>query len=431
VARRRSSLVVLDDDPTGAQAVTGVPVVLDWTPATLRQAAAGGPPSVYVITNHRALPPARAREIVLEAARAAVDALPEWEIFLRGDSTLRAHLREEYLGLRDATFPGRDRPLLLVPALPAAGRITVDGVHLLERDGSRTPLHETEYARDPAFAYSSARLLRWAEERSGGYFPAAAGVEVHLAELRSRGAAAVAEALGGLEGRAAVCAPDAETLDDLQAIGAGLELAEAAGVRVVVRSAPTFVGVFAGNLATGFVEPPTAQRGLLVVCGSYVPTTTRQLGALLDERPGSLVEVHAVALAGGGAEREVERAAREAEALLRRNRLAVVATPRERPEGTETLEAGERIAANLARVVAALEGVPDVVLAKGGITSAVTVRAGLGAASALVVGPVADGIALWQVTRPGGQTVPFLVFPGNVGSDRALAELVARILGSP
>jgi uncharacterized protein YgbK (DUF1537 family) len=116
---------------------------------------------------------------------------------------------------------------------------------------------------------------------------------------------------------------------------------------------------------------------------------------------------------------------------LRRIGLAVVATPRDRPAGTRTLEAGERIAWNLARVAAALDGAPDVILAKGGITSAVTLRVGLGATSALVVGPVADGVALWRVDRPGGGTLAYVVFPGNVGSDRSLADLIARIVGAP
>src|SRR5206468_11139000 len=103
----------------------------------------------------------------------------------RGDSTLQAHLLEEYLAVRDVAFPGRTPPLLLVPALPYAGRITVGGVHLLERDGRRIPLHETEFAADPSFAYDDARLLQWAEDRSGGLFARAAGREIHLDELRS------------------------------------------------------------------------------------------------------------------------------------------------------------------------------------------------------------------------------------------------------
>ena len=423
-------LIVLDDDPTGAQAVAGVPIVLEWTPEALRAAAEGRPPAIHVITNHRAFPPERARAVVFEAATAAAAALPESRIVLRGDSTLRAHLLEEYLGLRAAMFPDEDRPLLLVPALPAAGRITVGGEHLIEREGTRTPLHETEYARDGAFAYSDSRLLRWAEQRSGGYFRAADGAEVHLPELRSGGARSVAAALEGLARRAAVCAPDAETLPDLHTIAEGLELAARTGVQAVVRSAPTFVGVLAGNLAEGHVDPPTAQRGLLVLCGSYVPTTTRQLAELLAERPGTMVEADVLALVGDDAEGEIERVAERARTLLEQSRVAVVATPRERPAAACTMEAGERIAENLGRVVAALDGIPDVVLTKGGITSAVTLRIGLGTTTAFVVGPVADGVALWRVSRPGKETVPYIVFPGNVGSDGALADIVARILGS-
>ena len=77
--------------------------------------------------------------------------------------------------------------LLLVPALPSAGRVTVGGVHLFERDGRRTPLHETEFAHDGVFAYTSSRLLEWAEERSGGLFRAGDGRELSLEELRSDG----------------------------------------------------------------------------------------------------------------------------------------------------------------------------------------------------------------------------------------------------
>ena len=110
---------------------------------------------------------------------------------LRGDSTLRAHLWEEYDALRAVVAPGRaDVPLLLVPALPAAGRVTVDGVHLLERDGERVPLDRTEYARDGALAYSDAELGRWADERSGGRLAAADAVDVPLERLRRRPARA-------------------------------------------------------------------------------------------------------------------------------------------------------------------------------------------------------------------------------------------------
>ena len=124
---------------------------------------------------------------------------PTPRLVLRGDSTLRGHLLEEYLGVRSVVAPGRWPVLLLVPALPAAGRITVDGVHLFVRDGVPTPLHETEYANDGVFAYASARLLDWAEERSDGLFRAGDGAELSLAALRAGGPAVVSDALCELE----------------------------------------------------------------------------------------------------------------------------------------------------------------------------------------------------------------------------------------
>jgi uncharacterized protein YgbK (DUF1537 family) len=425
-----SPLVVLDDDPTGTQSVAGVPVLLDVDARLVAEAARSGARAVYLLTNSRAYGPEQARERVRGAAAAAVEALGSPRLALRGDSTLRTHLLEEYLAVCEAAFDGSAPPLLLVPALPSAGRVTVGGVHLLERDGVRVPLHETEYARDPSFAYSDAQLLRWADERSGGLFPAAAGLEVPLAALRAEGPEAVARALEELagSGQRAVCAPDAETSGDLELVAEGLRLAERRGARVLVRSGPAFVAILAGTVAPGFVPVPPAGDGLLVVCGSYVPNSTRQLAALVARRPGALVEAGAAALAGAGAGAEIRRVAAEAGRRLVRDGLAVVATSREGPGAGWSLQVGERIARNLARTVAAVEPRPGTVLAKGGITSAVTAVEGLGARRAEVVGPVADGVALWLLAARDGRSVPYVVFPGNVGAEESLADLVDEMM---
>ena len=169
---------------------------------------------------------------------------------------------------------------------------------------------------------------------------------------------------------------------------------------------------------------------MLVVCGSYVPQSTRQLSQLLAARPGSLVEADVVALAGDEPSSEIAVLAKEVSRRLAADRLAVLATPRERPAGTTGLDAGERIAAGLARVVAAVSPIPSTVVAKGGITAAVTLRDGVGAAEAEVVGPVAPGVSLWSARRPDGSALDYLVVPGNVGDDDLLARLVDAVTGS-
>ncbi len=427
-----SSFVVLDDDPTGVQTLAGVRVLLDWD-AERVGAALVGRRAVHLITNSRALPPDRVEPLVSDAARVAREAAADARVVLRGDSTLRGHLLEEYLGVRSVVASGRWPVLLLVPALPAAGRITVDGVHLFVRDGVPTPLHETEYANDGVFAYRSARLLDWAEERSDGLFRASDGAELSLAALRAGGPAVVSDALCGLggRGRPAAFGPDAETEGDLAVIAAGLAAAQAKGCEVIVRCAPAFAGVLAGTTAREPALLPGGER-VLVVCGSYVPQTTRQLARLRDAYPDAVLEADVGALVDGDHEAEARRLCRLTSELLDRMGLAVVATPRERPGTALSLEAGDRVAAGLAGVVTGVVPHPDVIVAKGGITSAVTLRDGVGAAEAEVVGPVEPGVSRWSARWPGGEPLDYLVVPGNVGDDELLARLVAGIVrGSP
>jgi uncharacterized protein YgbK (DUF1537 family) len=417
-------VVVLDDDPTGVQTLAGIRVLLDWDANRVREAL-DGRRAVHLITNVRAVPPEQAFETTAHAARAAVAGAPDALVVLRGDSTLRGHLREEVLALVDALALGRVPPLLLVPALPSAGRFTLDGVHVLERDGVRVPLHETEYSTDGVFAYADARLLVWAQERTAGLLRAVDGRELHLAEVRAGGPALVADALQELEriGRPAVLVPDVEDLSDLEIVARGYRRALDEGTTAIVRCAPSFAGVLAGTSAERSAPAPRAEH-VLVVCGSYVPGATAQLRALLEAYPNALIEVDVGALASPQPAPEIGRAVSVASALLRNGRVAVLATPRERPAGTETLTAGERISSGLARVAGSLRPAPTCVVAKGGITSCVTLRDGFGATEADVVGPLLPGVSLWRAGD-----LDYVVVPGNVGDERLLADVVDRVLG--
>ena len=205
-------------------------------------------------------------------------------------------------------------------------------------------------------------------------------------------------------------------------------MAVRAGTPVVVRCSPAFAGVLAGTTALGLVEPPSARDGgVLVVCGSHVPTTTRQLAALTAARPGTLVELDVRALSGAGARQEITRAVGVASALLGSGGLAIVATPRQLSEETNNLEAGTRIAAGLARVAGEIEPRPAVIVAKGGITSAVTLQEGFGVDVADVAGPVLPGVALWRAEAR-GRPFHYIVVPGNVGADDLLIRLVDQLM---
>jgi uncharacterized protein YgbK (DUF1537 family) len=418
--------VVLDDDPTGTQAVQDVRAFLRWSVARL-QVALQSRPSIHLLTNARALTAERAEEVTYDAADTARRASQRARIVLRGDSTLRGHLLAEYRAVARAAFEGRRPALLLVPALPEAGRVTVGGVHY----ASSVPVHTTSYARDGVFSYRSSRLLEWADERTQGLLTAEQGIEVSSDTLRSDGPDAITRALAVASERGGVAiVPDVETAEDLDTVARGTRQAYAAELPVLVRASPAFAAVLTGTAANGFVAPPGAPDGLLIVCGSYVERTTAQLEHLCARRDIAPVEVALDELLGSPAQvsAEVMRAAREADRQLIEHGLAVLSTPRFRPAALRSLPSGLRVAEGLARILPAMNDLPTTVLAKGGITSQVTAEIGLGCDEAHVVGPVATGVALWHLRAPSGRGYDYLVFPGNVGDDDHLANVVSLVL---
>jgi uncharacterized protein YgbK (DUF1537 family) len=422
-------LFVIDDDPTGAQGQANVPLLLEWTPALLEQALRSAPRAVHVLTNSRALNRDAAYAVVHDAVTAIRSSVSDARIVLRGDSTLRGHLDPEYRAVRDAVGVTGEPPLLLVPALPAAGRVTIDGRHWLVRGAERVAIADTEFAADATFGYESSRLLDWADERSGGYFPSELGTELSLDVLRGAdGPARVAGALltAAAHPVASVVAPDAETDEDLRVIAEGLRRAWRHEPSIVVRCAPAFASALSGAGATAPVPLPHVARGLLVVVGSHVAMSSAQLAVLAARHPGVVVEVDPAALAGAGAGPAVQAATAAAKAHLARERLAVLATSRTVVRAD--LGDGARVAGAIAAIVEQLRDASDVLLSKGGITSAVNIREGLHAEHALVVGPVAPGVSLWHAHSNGGVPRPVIVFPGNVGEQDSLARLVERLL---
>jgi uncharacterized protein YgbK (DUF1537 family) len=73
---------------------------------------------------------------------------------------------------------------------------------------------------------------------------------------------------------------------------------------------------------------------------------------------------------------------------------------------------------------------PRFVVAKGGITSSDVASEGLQIRHAIVRGPMLPGIvSLWEPVGGPAAGIPYVVFPGNVGDDRSLLDVV-RVLTS-
>jgi uncharacterized protein YgbK (DUF1537 family) len=430
-------LVVLDDDPTGTQTIRDLPVLTRWTVDDIRWALRQPTAGFFVLTNTRSLAPeaaaARNREVVGACLTAARQEGLRLAFASRSDSTLRGHFPLE----TDVIGEVVDDPIvLLAPAYIDAGRITVGGIHWLRTAEGLTPVGDSEFARDATFGYRSSRLAEWVEDKSAGRISRADVTELTLDEIRGAAPEALQERLASAR---SVIAVDAAEDDDLRAVTLAVLAAEDDGAQMIYRVGPSFVRARVGQEAM----PPIADERLralvspgahgLVVVGSHVELTSRQLGRLAERRRfvGVELDVRAV-IDDARAEHHLRDAVATAAAALD-DALVVLSTSRTLVTGAdeaESLEIARRVSAALTRttgeIVAARR--PAYVVAKGGITSSDIATDALGIDRAWVRGSLLPGIvSLWEAASGPAAGLPYVVFAGNVGGDDALADVVDRL----
>lgn len=192
-------LVVLDDDPTGTQTCHGINVLTVWDTDTLTAEFRGCSTGFFILTNSRALPPQEARVLIQSVCRslkyAASVAKKEFEVVLRGDSTLRGHfpdepeVAEQELGDADAW--------IMAPYFHQGGRLTIDDVHYVantEKD-ELVPAAQTPFAKDATFGYESSNLRDYVLEKSKGNIHSERIFSISLEDSRNSGALGVCSKL--------------------------------------------------------------------------------------------------------------------------------------------------------------------------------------------------------------------------------------------
>ncbi|MDP8905237.1 MAG: hypothetical protein M3N29_07970 [Chloroflexota bacterium] len=422
--------VILDDDPTGTQTLRDVPVLTAWTADAIARHL--DEPVVFLSTNSRSLDEQAAVALVTDAVEAALAAARARDrpisLVSRSDSTLRGHFPAETAAIaRAAGAP--DARVLLAPFFAEGGRVTVGDVHYLEGDAQRVPVAETEFARDPVFGYRASALRDWvAEKHAAVGLPVPPLASLGLQLIRQGGPQAVAEELRALSPRA-VAIVNSEKNEDIEIVALGALLAEQAGLPLVARVAASYVRARAGRRPAPLLPAaalPGNPAGLIVV-GSHVETTTRQLEQLVEQRRERvMVRELAVDALIGQDEAEIAGATAAVEEALRQGGTALVAS--ERTPRDVGLSGARAISIALAEIVSRVRLRPAWVLAKGGITSSDVARHGLRMTEARVAGQLLPGVPVW-IAQAGGRWpgLPLVVFPGNVGAPTALADAVTRL----
>ena len=436
-------LLVLDDDPTGSQCVAHIDVAFDLDPAIPAEVLADPGSTCFVLTNTRALEEAEAVSLnrsLVAGVLADPVARQGLHVVSRSDSTLRGHVIAEPLAIADelAAHDVEVDAILLVPAMLEAGRFTEGDVHYAVVDGEPRRVEDTDFARDATFGFSHSDLREFLEERSGGAIRAADVLSIGLDDIRTGGVRRVHEILAGARGRRWVVV-NATEYSDMEVVAEAVAHLEADGRTLITRCGPSFVRPLAKQSGAEVVGPDsiTIPEGRLdhglVVVGSHVGLTTTQLRAVQER--GTLVEVelHVPSLLDERREQHLAGVADQVRETLRREDC-VVYTSRDlvsTDDPSESLAIARSVSDAVVDVVRRVRTVrPAWVVAKGGITSHEVAANGLGIRRARVEGQFWPGqVSLFSAQEAPEEVMgmPYVVFPGNVGGEQALAEVVDRL----
>lgn len=394
-------LVVLDDDPTGIQTVHGCLLITQWDEASIRKGFEDKEPFFYILTNTRAMTREDAAKVTREAMEMVVRVNEDFGyrliIVSRSDSCLRGHFPLETDVMRSVLV---EHGLSLFPKTPfcpafiEAGRVTIDGVHYMKDGDKLIPVSETEFARDNVFAYHTSVLRDYIKEKG-------ANPDDYIIV-------------------------NAQSYAELEAFAQTVLNDFPAEQHLVIRSSSSLP-----KAISGISDQPLLDRSMLkhegvgcFVVGSHVKKTTAQLECLLQEPGTCAIEV------------DVQRILDDSDALMLEtvdtirqvveNHLTpVVYTSRQEirlADANQRQHLGQQVSDFLVDIVHRLPFTPSYLVGKGGITSHDILTKGLGIQSARVLGQIISSVPCVMASA-----FPYIIFPGNVGTEGSLAEVFRKL----
>lgn len=434
----RPKVIVLDDDPTGSQTVHSCLLLLRWDVETLKQGLLDDAPIMFVLSNTRAMTPERAaattKEICHNLKQAiALANIQNFSVVSRSDSTLRGHYPIE-TDVINTELDGFDAHFL-TPAFFEGGRVTVNSTHYLLVDGVKTPVAETEFARDSVFGYSHSYLPDYVAEKTQNKIAASEVVRLTLADIRDSG---IDAKLLELNNNRCV-AVDGETQADYDRFAQAVLKATSKGKKFLFRSAASLLTSLA-QLGQQPTTPdkmssykPTDKPGVVLI-GSHVQKTTQQLNELLKEDEVVGIEVDVVHLRDRPQSRNeiLNKTLDSLQKVFESGKTPVVYTSRQELNFTDIqqrLDFGKEVSALLMDVVKGLPKSTSFLISKGGITSNDVLSVGLDLTAARLLGQILPGCSVIQTEsdHPQFPNLPVVLFPGNVGDKNGLVAARSRL----
>jgi uncharacterized protein YgbK (DUF1537 family) len=443
-----TKIIVIDDDPTGSQTVHSCLLLTRWDVQTLVEALQDDSPLFFVLSNTRGMDAARAARVTRDICVNLKHALDRLQgqgtsinpiVVSRSDSTLRGHypvetdIIAEELGPFDAHF--------MVPAFFEAGRFTRHSIHYLVMDGKPVAVHETEFAKDSVFGFSTAFLPDYVEEKTGGRIKATQVQRFLLDDVRADCRTRLRELAGNV-----CCVVDCESKADLSHFAEQLQAVAREGKRFLFRSAASLLTALAKLPAQPVDADDMAcyvrdRKPGVILIGSHVAKTSAQLAYLREHTDVVPVHVDVKQLRASNTLEWSEQAAvvaadaiiAQVDAAHARGKTAAIYTSREElqfPSQAERLAFGERVSAFLMGLVHRFPATIGFLISKGGITSNDVLTSGLTLKQSRVLGQILTGCSVIRCPSDHNRypDLPVVIFPGNVGDETALAKAYAILI---
>lgn len=444
-SKNHRKFVVLDDDPTGIQTVHNVFVYTDWSVESIKLGFTESNSMFYLLTNSRAMTDNQTTKIHLELTNnvinAALETGKEFMIISRSDSTLRGHYPLE-TELVKQVVESKSRIVIdgeiLIPFFKEGGRYTIDNIHYVDDGGILTPVGETEYAKDSTYGYQSSNLCDYIEEKTNGDYTAEDTISIKLELLRNMELDKITALLCSA-GDFAKIIVNAVDYIDVKVFCIALFRAMAVGRNFMFRSAASFVKVLGGIsdkplLTKNEIMKKNRSKGGIVVIGSYTTKTTRQFEQLKSLENLTFLEFNINQMKEENTyDIEIERVVKQSQECIAKGRTVVIYTNRtaltiEGENREEFLLRSVRISEAVCQIVGRLGVTPSFVLAKGGNTANDIGVKALKVKRARVLGQISPGVPVWETDSSSKfPDIPYIIFPGNVGNEMTLKEVVAEL----
>ena len=436
---QQPKIIVLDDDPTGSQTVHSCLLLLKWDVETLRIGIRHSSPIFFILTNTRALSPDeagdRTRQVCQNLRQAiALEKLESYIIVSRSDSTLRGHypLETDVINQELGEFSAH----FLIPAFIEGGRVTIDSTHYIVTETDKTPVHETEFAKDSLFAYDYSYLPDYVAQKTQGEITAEDVLRITQKDIHQ----GIQGQLRQLNNNQCV-AVDGETQTDLDLFAQDLLTVTQEGKKFLFRSAASCLTSLA-NLGEQLIEAgemsayKSNSNAGVFIAGSHVQKTTEQLNKLLEQPDVVGIEIDLKRLQDNSISEQqiIDDVSEKIDRILEGSgdKTPVVYTTREElqfPNKTDRIKFGQQVSQILVNIVRRLPSDIGFIVSKGGITSNDILSVALGLTTVYLRGQILAGCCLVTIDENHEQfpNLPIVLFPGNVGNQNSLVEVYQRL----